>query len=208
MTNPKHIHRFLGVLTAAGLLGAGLLSGCGGEEPPLRPAAEGTAAASVVPDKGEPVLWTKIVGQWVAPGKTTVLRGSRYTLQFGPGSVAESTLVSISEHDEKIADVEFGPDGTQFKDDVLLEIDYSGTSSDPAALDFHGRMPALFYYDAARKVWEEIPAKVDPERKRITAFLRHFSRYSMYEPAQEGEWQWTQGGGLPPLRGGQGVSER
>jgi hypothetical protein len=113
----------------------------------------------------------------------------------------------VSHHDEKVADVEFGPDGLEFKEEVLLEIEYSGTASDPLAADYHGRPPALFYHNPATKAWEEVPTKVDLEQKRLVARLRHFSRYAMFEPTQEGEWQWTaQGGSIPPLRSGDDVA--
>ena len=59
----------------------------------------------------EDIEWLLVGSGWVTPTQPIKVKGSRYTLKFDAGSVAEDVLVTIHERDPQIADVEFGPDG-------------------------------------------------------------------------------------------------
>ena len=182
-------HGFPGPLVGAILLVGGLLPGCGTEGDPARPELDGAYPLSQASE-----AWSLVASQWVVPGNVVQVCGSRYKLYFSARSVAESTLVTISERDPNEADVELGPHGTRFHAGVVLQIDYTGTSSDPDTPTYHGRRPAIFHFHPDTGVWEEIPSRPNPGAKKITAILYHFSRYSMFDPTRSGEWQWESAG--------------
>ena len=167
------------------------VAGCGNE--PSRPHPDFPALSEALHDNTplpEPKTWKTIAEEWVQPGKATVISASRYTLKFPSKSVSETIRITVRELDEDEVDVEFGPEGTKFLSPVTLVIDYAGTSSDPLSEDYHGKPQAFFWYNPENEVWEEMPSVLDKNGRTITVLLEHFSRYAMYDPAKEGEWQW------------------
>ncbi len=122
--------------------------------------------------------WTLVTSKLVRVGEEATVTGARYELQFRRGSLSEDALITITDYDHDILDVELGPHGTRFGDPVLFSIDFTGTAVDPAS-PWHqdDRQPAIYWLNESTNQWEEIPSTVDWDRHRVEARLEHFSRY-------------------------------
>jgi len=189
------------LLASLAVLAAGL--GCGNESAPVAPAAWTDPSGWVPADPSmavgktgdiKPVRWELVKTQLVNPGEETVVKGSRYEVVFPSGCVKAPFTVSISEHDPLLADVEFGPDGTQFEVPVTVTIDYHDTALDPDSELYRGLPPAAFWYDPGAKTWKQIPFEVDKAAKLVKFQVTHFSRYGMSDAVAESEWQWGRSG--------------
>jgi len=192
----------IGILAAAFSLA---IPGCAREAPlapgdgaPLAPETAGPILADHDEDQEneEQENWKKVAEEWFFPGEPTEIKASRYELHLPADALAEKTRITIEELDPDLVDVEFGPDGTKFLAPVKLVIDYTGTSSDPDSPDYHGKPQGFFYHDPEKDVWEELKSWVDQNRKIITVQLEHFSRYGMYDPKKDAEWQWRSQGSI------------
>jgi len=121
--------------------------------------------------------WYDLETEAVVPGLNSTISGGRWELVFRPGSVTETTPVSIRCWDDKVLDCELGPHGTQFGTPVELRVRYSGTKADPSNLAYDGTRPALFWFDDARGVWVEVAGVDDRANETYVVQLHHFSRY-------------------------------
>ena len=212
MTEVKKIRlapALFGILLAAGLF----LLGCGVQDQLVSPEAAspaaGTLGQDLLADPGqrplstlsEDIEWLLVGSGWVTPTQPIKVKGSRYTLKFDAGSVAEDVLVTIHERDPQIADVEFGPDGTQFLCPVEVTIDYKGTVVDPESEDFNGAEPRAYWYDPTTEEWVEIPSIADKELKKVTFTVTPSSRYGVGVVTEtlesDDEWQWIKPGKKP-----------
>jgi parallel beta-helix repeat protein len=66
----------------------------------------------------------------------------------------------------------FGPEGTNFSQDVMVTMDF-----DPA--DFEGRTPVIYTY-TSEDGWVPLETTVDWENGRATAMISHFSLYALF----------------------------
>ncbi len=139
--------------------------------------------------------WSLVAGGWVTPTAAAKVEGSRYSVKFPRGSVANREYVTIRERDPLVADVEFGPHGTGFLIPVEVTIDYRGTAYDPDSENYIGLVPTVCWYDPSAQAWQAIPSRADKKLKKVRFHLEHFSRYAMLGGAVDGEWQWTRTGG-------------
>lgn len=154
--------------------------------------------------------YNKVASRTVKAGKLEVVEGSRYWLEFKEGSLQRQTLVTISERNPYIVDLVLSPDGIEFEDPVTLVINYAGTANDPTMKYYHGKPPAVFWYDEdaaeeakndndGERIWVEIPGWDKPTEMTYTVFLYHFSRYAMSDGT--GGWE---GPARPRAQGGKG----
>ncbi|MFA6030889.1 MAG: IPT/TIG domain-containing protein [Elusimicrobiota bacterium] len=70
--------------------------------------------------------------------------------------------------------IEFGPEGTQFKAPVLIELPYSPKDLAPGQSEDG---VAVHYWDPAAKDWVALLSEVDKVNKRVRARTNHFSLY-------------------------------
>jgi hypothetical protein len=135
------------------------------------------AVGTLVPVVDPTPEWYELANHDVEAGVTRSVSGGRWELIFRPGSVGNTTEVSISCWDDKVLECELGPHGTQFGAPVELRIRYDDTRADPTCSDFDGTQPAFFWFDDARGVWVELPGVDDRQQKTYVVQLTHFSRY-------------------------------
>ena len=122
--------------------------------------------------------WRTLTSTLVRVGDEKTVAAGRYELDFQKGSLSKDALVTITDYDSDILDVELGPSGTQFDEPVLLSIDFVGTAADPGAATYDpNREPAIYWLNEKTNQWEEVPSTTDWSRHRIEARLKHFSRY-------------------------------
>ena len=93
-----------------------------------------------------------------------------------PGSVLHRT------------DFELLPHGTQFLLPVTVDVDYSGTSLDPASPDYVGGLPVLLWLNPWTGRWELVLGVNNPLTKKYTVLLTHFSRYAVGSNKGTAEW--------------------
>jgi len=186
-----------------------VLPGCGSEygltgSHPVAPATQDGPTFALAPSVTSPdgalapgsdgTGWTLVATGWVTPIAAAKVEGSRYSLKFLRGSVAQRQFISIRERDPKVVDVEFGPHGTQFLVPVEVTFDYKGSANDPESANYNGTEPAVYWYDPSAQAWQVVPSTADKKVKKITFYVEHFSRYAMADGTEDGEWQWTRTG--------------
>jgi hypothetical protein len=136
-------------------------------------------------------LYEDVTSTTVRPGEVTEVQGSRYSLTFKELSVNKNTVVTISERHPYIVDVVLGPDGIQFGESVVLEIDYTDTANDPSTPYFHGKEPVVYWWDDKNEEWVPMEGAYDPVTLTFTVLLEHFSRYAMHDGT--GGWEGPNG---------------
>lgn len=107
-------------------------------------------------------------------GKVGVGEG-RAEVRIPGGALAENTRITLDIPESDIAEVECGPDGIRFGAPVALTISYEGmdlTGVDEGSL-------VVLWLNPGTKQWESQGGRVDVDARRVTADIRHFSRYSL-----------------------------
>ena len=69
----------------------------------------------------------------------------------------------------------FGPHGTQFNKPVKVELSYK--TADLQSVD--EKKLKVFYFNEETGLWELVGGNVDTRGKKVTARLKHFSRYAV-----------------------------
>jgi hypothetical protein len=95
-----------------------------------------------------------------------------------PGT--DDATIEIWERDPNILDVQFGPHGINFDEEVELRLDYTGTNCDPDSPNYDGSIPSFFYFDPSLQLWVEIPGTDHASEKEYRVDLEHFSRYGLF----------------------------
>ena len=178
-----------------------LVLGCSGPLPtgPLTsadpttpaPVIECTAENPISPSLGAfeaNPQWYTVASKSITPLFGGVVAGSRYRVTLPPLSLTQTTTISVREYDPNVLDFELLPHGTQFLLPVTVEIDYAGTSLDPASPAYQGGLPVLLYFNEITGIWELIPGTNNPLTKKYTVLLSHFSRYSLGKTQGTAEW--------------------
>lgn len=179
----------LAVLGCSGPLPTGPLSSADATAP--APVIECTAENPVSPSLGafqQNPQWYTVASKSIKPLFGGVVAGSRYRVTLPPLSLTQTTTISIREYDPNVLDFELLPHGTQFLLPVTVEIDYAGTSLDPASPTYEGGLPVLLYFNEITGIWELIPGVNNPLTKKYTVLLSHFSRYSLGKTQGTAEW--------------------
>lgn len=148
--------------------------------PPSRLAAPSGLIGTLLPQDTTVTqpLWQLIQSVPVLPGLETLVTGGRYSLRFAKGSLDQLQIITITDYDPNVLDVQFGPHGTRFVTPVELTIDFSGTAADPRTPYTDQSDPVLWYLNETTNRWEEVPGGVtDWVRMKYVVHLEHFSRY-------------------------------
>ena len=72
-------------------------------------------------------------------------------------------------------DMVFGPHGSQFATPVEVVLSYK--LADLTGVDENDLQ--IYYFNEDTNIWELIGGTVDTDKKKITVFLQHFSRYAL-----------------------------
>ena len=112
--------------------------------------------------------WYTVASRSVAPLPGGTVAGSRYTVFVPPLALSKTTTISIREYSPDVLDFELLPHGTQFLVPVTVDVDYSGTSLDPASPDHDGGLPVLLWLDPSTGLWQLIPGVDHPLTKTFT----------------------------------------
>lgn len=132
--------------------------------------------------------WYTVASKSITPLFGGTVSGSRYKATFLPLSLAQTTTISIREYDPNVLDFELLPHGTQFLLPVTVDIDYAGTTLDPASPQYTGGLPVLLWFNDVTGIWELVPGVNNPLTKKYTVLLSHFSRYAMGKQQGTAEW--------------------
>jgi hypothetical protein len=132
--------------------------------------------------------WYTVATRTVTPLLGGTVAGSRYRVTVLPLALSQTTTISIREHSPDVMDFELLPDGTQFLLPVTVDIDYSGTSLDPASPDYDGALPILLWLNTSTGRWELVVGVNNPLTKTYTVLLPHFSRYAVGKNQGTAEW--------------------
>jgi len=132
--------------------------------------------------------WYTVASETVTPLLGGTVAGSRYQVTVLPLSLAQTTAISIREHSPDVLDFELLPDGTPFLLPVTVDIDYAGTSLDPASPDYDGGLPILLWLNTSTGRWELVVGVNHPLTKTYTVLLTHFSRYALGKNQGTAEW--------------------
>ena len=107
-------------------------------------------------------------------GRASIGEG-RVEVHIPKGALSGDKLITLDIPKSGLLEVECGPDGIQFGAPVSLTISYEGI--DLAGID--ERSLAVLWLNPGTKRWESQGGAVDVAGKRVTAEIRHFSRYSL-----------------------------
>lgn len=132
--------------------------------------------------------WQTVASRSLTPLLGGTVQGSRYKVLVPPLALTQTTTISVREYDPNVIDFELLPHGTQFLLPVTVEIDYAGTSLDPASPGYTGGLPVLLWFNDATGIWELIPGVHDPLTRKYTVLLSHFSRYCVGKTQGTAEW--------------------
>ena len=132
--------------------------------------------------------WYTVASKTVTPLLGGTLAGSRYQVTVLPLALIQTTTISIREYSPSVMDFELLPHGTQFLLPVTVDVDYSGTSLDPASPDYVGGLPVLLWLNTATGRWELVVGVNNPLTKKYTVLLTHFSRYALGKNQGTAEW--------------------
>ena len=132
--------------------------------------------------------WYTVASRLVMPLAGGVVNGSRYKVIVPPLALSQTTTISIREHSPNVLDFELLPHGTQFLLPVTVDVDYSGTSLDPASPDYVGGLPILLWLNPSTGHWELVVGVNNPLTKTYTVLLTHFSRYAVGRVQGTAEW--------------------
>jgi len=133
-------------------------------------------------------LWYTVASKSVTPLLGGVVAGSRYQVTVLPLALTQTTTISIREYSPNVLDFELLPHGTQFLLPVTVDVDYSGTSLDPASPDYVGGLPVLLWLNPWTGRWELVLGVNNPLTKKYTVLLTHFSRYAVGSNKGTAEW--------------------
>jgi len=74
-----------------------------------------------------------------------------------------------------LCSVEFGPHGKIFDKPARLELSYKNANL--TGIDENNLR--VFYFNQDTGIWESIGGTVDKNKKKVTVYLSHFSRYAL-----------------------------
>ncbi|GAB3251673.1 hypothetical protein GCM10027347_10250 [Larkinella harenae] len=146
--------------------------------PPVHETGPGTVTEVGQPE-GIPV--SKTIGP---EGGTLVTADGKVHLVIPAGAVSQATIITIQPITNHSPNgigqaFRFSPDGLQFKKPATLTFEY--TNDVVSANDKDGLKIA---YQGTDKIWYNVPGvQVDPQHKRISVPMPHFSDWSAYEIA-------------------------
>ena len=132
--------------------------------------------------------WYTVASRSVTPLLGGTVAGSRYQVTVLPLALTQTTTISIREYSPNVLDFELLPHGTQFLLAVTVDVDYSGTSLDPASPDYVGGLPVLLWLNPSTGRWELVVGVNNPLTKKYTVLLTHFSRYAVGSNKGTAEW--------------------
>lgn len=132
--------------------------------------------------------WYTVASETVTPLLGGTVAGSRYQVTVLPLTLTQTTTISIREYSPSVLDFELLPHGTQFLLPVTVDVDYSGTSLDPASPDYDGGLPILLWLNPSSGRWELVVGVNNPLTKTYTVLLTHFSRYALGKNRGTAEW--------------------
>jgi len=132
--------------------------------------------------------WYTVASKTVTPLLGGTVAGSRYQVSVLPLALTQTTTISIREHSPSVLDFELLPHGTPFLLPVTVDVDYSGTSLDPASADYDGGLPILLWLNPSSGRWELVIGVNHPLTKTYTVLLTHFSRYAVGKNQGTAEW--------------------
>jgi hypothetical protein len=155
------------------------------------PVIECTAENPIGPSAGAFQVdpsWYTVTSRSIQPLIGGMVAGSRYRVTLPPLSLTQTTTISVREYDPSVVDFELLPHGTQFLLPVTVEVDYAGTSLDPASPSYQGGLPVLLWFNDVTGIWELVPGVDNPLTKKYTVLLSHFSRYALGKQQGTAEW--------------------
>jgi hypothetical protein len=174
-------------------------AGLGCSALPTKPALDAASDASIActaevsfgPSAGSLVTnpqWYTVASKSIQPLLGGIVSGSRYKVTVPPLALQQSTTISVREYSPNVLDFELLPHGTQFLVPVTVDVDYAGTSLDPASPNYQGGLPVLLWFNPGTGIWELVPGVNDPLTKKYTVLLTHFSRYALGKQQGTAEW--------------------
>ena len=124
-------------------------------------------------------VWFVVAEGLARKNKTSVIQSEQCKLTFFPGAVSKTTQVKIKMYDLNVLEFEFLPDGVPFGTPVRVNVSYAGTNADPDSPNYDGSSPAFFWDNPETGLWEEVLGENNTTTKTYTAFVEHFSRYTL-----------------------------
>lgn len=186
-----HAKRWTIALLAFAILGCSRSLPTGpvaGDSPP-QPIACMAGEVVALPGGFQPTpVWQTVASRTLTPLLGGTVQGSRYKVVVPPLALTQATTISVRQYDPNVIDFELLPHGTQFLLPVTVEIDYAGTSLDPASPSYTGGLPVLLWFNDSTGIWELIPGVHNPLTKKYTVLLSHFSRYCVGKTQGTAEW--------------------
>ena len=144
----------------------------GPEQPALEAKATGIAPSFVKCGPLPGVSASKLV----SPGVWDTLRVGPHKLIFAPGSLRQETLITAKFDRDSVRSIQFGPEGLRFRHghEPTLRMSVHGCGQ------LTGTMSIVYAKDDLSRVRETLSSLVDLGVARVSAPIRHFSRYAVH----------------------------
>ena len=144
----------------------------GPEQPALEAKATGIAPAFVKCGPLPGVSASKLV----SPGVWDTLRVGPHKLIFAPGSLRQETLITAQFDRDSVRSIRFGPEGLQFKHghEPTLQMSVHGCDQ------LNSSVRIVYAKDDLSKVREVLSSLVDLGVGKVSAPIKHFSRYAVH----------------------------
>ncbi len=124
----------------------------------------------VLSSSGASFSRTPVKGKIIVANEGGYLTNGTFSLEIPPGALEEDTYIEMMWVEDGTLSVELLPHGIQFRKDVLLTMDLTGTTAE----DEGDKAGVL--YDPRDGSYESVkPGPV--ETNKVNAYLEHFSNY-------------------------------
>ncbi len=94
---------------------------------------------------------------------------------FQPNDLPSDMTISMTYPVDDYCDGLFDPHVSQFNSPVYVELSYKNTD----LTDTNEDDLRIYYYNESTELWEYIGGTVDKDRKVVTGYVDHFSRYAI-----------------------------
>jgi hypothetical protein len=173
--------RILGVLSLALILATGLTSCTGGDSPTAPAAAPDTQASLRLPIvtpllQGLLACNTQDYGftrKTIGPQGGTI-QVNDHVLRIPAGALSQNVTITAEAPADRVASVQFSPEGLQFARPATLTLDYSDCPLGRLRVGKH-----VAYTTNGLQILDLLLSRDDILRMRVSADLDHFSRYAV-----------------------------
>jgi hypothetical protein len=112
----------------------------------------------------------------VSPGVWDTLRVGPHKLIFEPGSLRQETLITAEFDRDSVRSIQFGPEGLRFRHghEPTLQMSVHGCGQ------LNGTMRIVYAKDDLSGVKEALSSLLDVDAEKVTAPIKHFSRYAVH----------------------------